>query len=468
MAGSNFVDYVKIFARSGHGGAGSAHFRREKFVAFGGPDGGDGGKGGDVILEADSRVSSLIDYRFKHHFKATRGTHGKGSKMNGANGEDLVLKVPVGTIVREFNDETKETGEVIADLTHDGERIIAARGGVGGRGNTHFVTSTRRAPAFAELGVPAEECWVELEMKLMADAALVGVPSAGKSSLISRMSAAKPKIADYPFTTLVPNLGVVKADEYNYVVADVPGLIEGAHEGKGLGHEFLRHVERCAIILHVIDLTGGYEGRDPVEDYRIINNELKAYLPELAERPCIVVGNKIDAPGVEDAARRLEEEVRRDSIERAGGNEYAESPLNPKVFFTSAVTGKGVDALMKATGAKVVELREAERKAKEGQEHFDQIWQHRRDERDKKLEVTQLSDGVFRVTGKQIERMVIQTDWENDEAVTFLQHRFKRLKLDEALEKAGACDGDEIRILECAFEFESARMRENDFEGMDI
>ena len=260
----------------------------------------------------------------------------------------------------------------------------------------------------------------------------------------------------------------MKADEYNYVVADVPGLIEGAHEGKGLGHEFLRHVERCAIILHVIDLTGGYEGRDPVEDYRIINNELKAYLPELAERPCIVVGNKVDAPGVEDAARRLEEEVRRDSVERAGGNEYAESPLNPKVFFTSAVTGKGVDALMKATGARVAELREAQRKAMEGQEHFDQIWQHRRDAKDKKFKVTKLSEGVFRVTGKQIERMVIQTDWENDEAVTFLQHRFKRLKLDEALEAAGACDGDEIRILECAFEFESARMREDDFEGMDI
>ena len=463
-----FTDKVRIFLKAGDGGAGCMSFRREAHVPKGGPDGGDGGKGGDIVLEADSRVSSLIDYRFKHHFKATRGTHGKGSKMNGANGEDLVLKVPVGTIVREYNDETKETGEVIADLTHDGERIIAARGGIGGRGNTHFVTSTRRAPAFAELGVPAEECWVELEMKLMADAALVGVPSAGKSSLIARMSAAKPKIADYPFTTLVPNLGVVKADEYNYVVADVPGLIEGAHEGKGLGHEFLRHVERCAIILHVIDLTGGYEGRDPVEDYRIINNELKAYLPELAERPCIVVGNKVDAPGVEDAARRLEEEVRRDSVERAGGNEYAESPLNPKVFFTSAVTGQGVDALMKAPGARVAELREAQRKAMEGQEHFDQIWQHRRDAKDKKFKVTKLSEGVFRVTGKQIERMVIQTDWENDEAVTFLQHRFKRLKLDEALEAAGACDGDEIRILECAFEFESARMREDDFEGMDI
>lgn len=464
-----FTDKVRIFVKAGDGGAGCMSFRREAHVPKGGPDGGDGGKGGDVILKADMRVSSLIDYRFKHHFKATRGTHGKGSKMNGANGEDLILKVPVGTIVREYNEETKETGEIIADLTHDGEQIIVARGGVGGRGNTHFVTPTRRAPAFAELGVPAEECWIELEMKLMADAALVGVPSAGKSSLISRISAAKPKIADYPFTTLVPNLGVVKIDTYNYVVADVPGLIEGAHEGKGLGHEFLRHIERSALIVHVVDLTGGYEGRDPVEDYRIINNELKLYAPELAERPCIVVGNKIDAPGTKEAAQRLAEEVRKDSLDRVGGNEFEESPLDPKLYCTSAVTGEGIEVLMRVCGSRVAQLREEARKAQEGKEHFDQIWQHRRDERDKRFEITQLSEGVFRVTGKQIERMVIQTDWENDEAITFLQHRFKRMKLDQALEEAGARDGDEIRILGYEFEFESARMREEDiYSGLDI
>lgn len=464
-----FTDKVRIFVKAGDGGAGCMSFRREAHVPKGGPDGGDGGRGGNVIVRADLRISSLIDYRFKHHFKATRGTHGKGSKMNGANGEDLILPVPVGTVVREYDEEKKETGDIIADLVRDGEEIIVARGGVGGRGNTHFVTPTRRAPAFAELGVPAEECWIELEMKLMADAALVGVPSAGKSSLISRMSAAKPKIADYPFTTLVPNLGVVKIDEYNYVVADVPGLIEGAHEGKGLGHEFLRHIERSALILHVVDLSGGYEGRDPVEDYRIIKRELELYAPELAERPCIVVGNKIDAPGAHEAAERLAEEVRRDSLERAGGNEFAESPLEPKLFCTSAVTGEGLDALMMATGARVQALREAARKAQEGQERFDQVWQHRRDERDKRYEVTQLSDGVFRVSGKQIERMVIQTDWENEEAIAFLQHRFKRLKLDQALEAAGARDGDEVRILGRAFEFESALMREDDvYGGLDL
>lgn len=443
-------------------------FRREAHVPKGGPDGGDGGRGGNIIVRADMTVSSLIDYRFKHHFKATRGTHGKGSKMHGANGEDLVLKVPVGTVVREYFEDTKETGEIIADLTHDGEQIIVARGGVGGRGNTHFVTPTRRAPAFAELGVPAEECWIELEMKLMADAALVGVPSAGKSSLIARMSAAKPKIADYPFTTLVPNLGVVKTPDYSYVIADIPGLIEGAHAGKGLGHEFLRHIERSALILHVVDLSGGFEGRDPVEDYRIIKRELELYAHDLADRPCIVVGNKIDAPGAQLAADRLAEEVKKDSIAAAGGDEFAASSLNPKLFLTSALTGSGLDALMAATGAKVAELREQARLAQQDDRPFDQVWQHERDKKEKAYEVAKLSDGVFRVSGKQIERMVIQTDWENDEAIAFLQHRFKRLGLDLALERAGARDGDEVRILGRAFEFESARMRDDMFGGLDI
>lgn len=463
-----FTDKVRIFVKAGDGGAGCTSFRREAHVPKGGPDGGDGGRGGNVIVKADMTVSSLIDYRFKHHFKATRGTHGKGAKRHGANGEDLILKVPVGTIVREYSEDTKEVGEIIADLTHHDEQIIVAKGGPGGRGNCHFVTPTRRAPAFSELGVPAEERWIELEMKLMADAALVGVPSAGKSSLISRISAAKPKIADYPFTTLVPNLGVVKTGDYNYVVADVPGLIEGAHEGKGLGHEFLRHIERSAIILHVVDLSGGYEGRDPVEDYKIIKNELALYAQELTKRPVIVVGNKIDAPGAKEAAERLAKEVKMDSLEAAGGNEYIESTINPKLFLTSAITGEGLEQLKLATGAKVHEIREAARKAQEGMEHYDQIWQHRADQREKKYEITKISEGVFRVSGKQIERMVMQTDWENDEAIAFLQHRFKRLGLDTALERAGAYDGDEIRILGYEFEFESSRMSEDMYDGLDI
>lgn len=452
-----FTDKVRIYVKGGDGGAGCMSFRREAHVPKGGPDGGDGGHGGDVVLEADASVSSLIDYRYKHHFKATRGTHGKGSRMHGARGEDLVLKVPVGTVVREYFEESKETGEMIADLTHDGERVIVANGGVGGRGNIHFVTSTRRAPAFAELGEPAQDCWIELEMKLMADAALVGVPSAGKSSLIARMSAARPKIADYPFTTLVPNLGVVKGDEYNFVVADVPGLIEGAHEGRGLGHEFLRHIERTALIIHVVDMTGGYEGRDPVEDYRIINRELALYADELAHRPRIVVANKCDVPGVEDSIRRLEEEVRKDAIAAAGGNEFADGIEEAsRVFKISALTGKGVDSLIHATAAKVHELREEAREKQQGEIQYDRVWEHKREQKDRSYTVRKLSDGVFRVEGALIERMVVQTDWENEEALAFLQHRFNRMGLEKELIKAGAVNGDEIRIVGRAFEFESA------------
>ena len=452
-----FVDKVRIFVKGGDGGAGCMSFRREAHVPKGGPDGGDGGHGGNVIVQADMTVSSLIDYRFKHHFKAERGTHGKGSRMHGADGENLILKVPVGTVVHEYSDETKETGELIADLTHDGEQVTVALGGVGGRGNTHFVTSTRRAPAFAELGEPSQEQWIELEMKLMADAALVGMPSAGKSSLIAKISAARPKIGDYPFTTLTPNLGVATSGDYSFVVADVPGLIEGAHEGRGLGHEFLRHIERTALIVHVVDLTGDYEGRDPLNDYEVINRELALYADELANRPRIVVANKIDVEGTEEVCRKLAERVREDSIAAAGGDEFAKSPIDPKLYCISALTGKGVDSLKAAIATKVHELRE-EARAKEAENavEFEHVWEHRREQRDRRFTVRKLSDGVFRVEGGQVERMVIQTDWENEEAISFLQHRFKRLGVEDALEKAGARNGDEIRIVGRAFEFESA------------
>ncbi|ANE22841.1 GTP-binding protein CgtA [Denitrobacterium detoxificans] len=463
-----FIDKVHIHVKGGDGGAGCMSFRREAHVPKGGPDGGDGGHGGNVVIQADGSVSSLIDYRFKHHFKAQRGTHGKGSRMHGANGDDLILKVPMGTIVREYDEETKEVGETIADLTHDGDAVVVAQGGVGGRGNIHFVTSTRRAPAFAELGEPAHEGWIELEMKLMADAALVGVPSAGKSSIISRVSAAKPKIADYPFTTLQPNLGVVRSDDYDYVIADVPGLIEGAHEGKGLGHEFLRHVERTAIIVHVVDITGGFEGRDPVEDYRIINRELELYSDEFAARPRIVVANKVDMPGFEDNLERLREAVKADSLAAAGGNEFAESPIDPKLYLTSAVTGKGLDALAAAIGTRVHEIREAARAAQEAEPHYDHVWERKRQAREQKFEVVKLSSDVYRVVGTQVERMVVQCDWENEEAIAFLQHRFKRLGIDAALEAAGARDGDEIRIVGRSFEFESSRMHEDIYAGLDI
>ena len=435
-----FTDLSHINVKGGDGGAGCMSFRREAYVPKGGPDGGDGGHGGDVIVEADPQLSSLIDYRYKHHFKAERGTHGQGKRMHGKDGADLVLRVPLGTVVRELDPATQKPIYQIADLTRPGERVVVAPGGMGGLGNTHFVTSVRRAPAFAEKGEPAQEHWIELEMKLMADAALVGMPSVGKSSIIARISAARPKIAEYPFTTLVPNLGVARArDGRSFVCADVPGLIEGASEGKGLGHEFLRHIERTALILHVVDVTGGFEGRDAVEDYRTINAELAAYASELADRPQIVVANKCDMPGTEDAVKAL-----REAAEADGHTFHA----------ISAVTGEGIDALVSDTADAVAKLR-AEAPAPTGEaDEASAQWERRRQQRDRTMSIKREGAHVWRVSGAAIERMVIQTDWDNDEAVAYLQHRFDRSGLDDRLEKAGCVPGDEVRILELAFTYE--------------
>ena len=426
-----FTDIARINVKGGDGGAGCMSFRREAFVPKGGPDGGDGGRGGDVILECDPQLSSLVEFRFKHHFRATRGTHGQGSRKHGRDGDDLVLKVPCGTVVRELDPDTMEPAFEVADLTHPGERVIVAPGGVGGRGNVHFVTSVRRAPAFAEKGEPAREHWIGLEMKLMADAALVGMPSVGKSSLIARMSAARPKVADYPFTTLVPNLGVVRAGtERSFVVADVPGLIEGASEGRGLGHEFLRHIERTALIMHVVDVTGGFEGRDAVRDYRTINDELASYASELAERPMVVVANKCDMPGTSEAIAALREAAAGD------GHPF---------FAVSAVSGTGIGALESSVADLVSKLR-AQREPEEGQ-GADVVWERRRRRRDAAVSISNLGGGVWRASGASIERMVVQTDWEKGEAIAYLQHRFERLGLDEALAQAGCRPGDEVRIL---------------------
>ncbi len=436
---NTFTDLSHINVRGGDGGAGCMSFRREAFVPKGGPDGGDGGRGGSVIVEADPQLSSLIDYRYKHHFRAERGTHGQGARRHGRDGADLVLRVPVGTVIRELDPETQTPAYDIADLTRPGERVVVAPGGAGGRGNIHFVTSVRRAPAFAEKGEPAREHWIELEMKLMADAALVGMPSVGKSSIIARISAARPKIADYPFTTLVPNLGVARAASgQSFVAADVPGLIEGASEGRGLGHQFLRHIERTALILHVVDVTGGYEGRDAVEDYRTINAELAAYASELAERPQIVVANKCDLPGTEDAVERLRE------VAEADGHQF---------FAVSAATGAGLDALVSTCAAEVARLR-AEAVSEGPALDLSERWECERQRRDRQIAVRREERHAWRVSGSQIERMVIQTDWDNDEAVAYLQHRFDRCGLDDALAKAGAVNGDEVRILELTFTFE--------------
>ena len=436
-----FTDICRINVKGGDGGAGCMSFRREAYVPKGGPDGGDGGHGGNVVIEADPQLSSLIDYRFKHHFRAERGTHGKGSRKDGKAGADLVLKVPMGTVVRELDPETMEPLFQIADLTRAGERAVVAPGGAGGLGNTHFVTSVRRAPAFAQLGEPAEEHWIELEMKLMADAALVGMPSVGKSSLIARMSAARPKIADYPFTTLVPNLGVARAGEYSYVIADVPGLIEGAAAGKGLGHQFLRHIERTALILHVVDITGGFEGRDPVEDYHIINDELARYAAELAERPQIVVANKCDISGMEDRVARL----RRAAV--SDGHEF---------FAVSAATGAGLQTFMLACGKLVAELRAELALDSEPVVELDNQWERQRVRRERSVEVVREEPHAYRVRGTAVERLVVQTDWENEEALIYMQQRFARMGVDSALEAAGCRPGDEVRISGRAFTFEGA------------
>lgn len=439
---NTFTDLSHINVRGGDGGAGCMSFRREAFVPKGGPDGGDGGRGGDVVIEADPQLSSLIDYRYKHHFRAERGTHGQGARRHGRDGADLVLRVPVGTVVRELDAATQTPAYTIADLTQPGERVVVAPGGAGGRGNIHFVTSVRRAPAFAEKGEPAREHWIELEMKLMADAALVGMPSVGKSSIIARVSAARPKIADYPFTTLVPNLGVARASSgQSFVVADVPGLIEGASEGRGLGHQFLRHIERTALILHVVDVSGGYEGRDVIRDYETINAELEAYASDLARRPQIVVANKCDLPDADEAVSRLAERADKD------GHAF---------FAVSAATGAGLDALVSATAAEVARLRSEAASEGVDADELSARWERERQRRDRGLTVRREERHAWRVSGPQVERMVIQTDWENDEAVAYLQHRFDRCGVDDALAKAGAVNGDEIRILELAFTYEGA------------
>ncbi len=335
-----FLDQAKVYIRSGDGGAGCVSFRREKYVEFGGPDGGDGGRGGDVWVEAVDDLNTLIDYRYQQHFKAGKGMHGMGANRTGRKGRDVVLKVPVGT---QILDEDRET--LIADLTEPGQRVLLARGGNGGFGNAHFKSSTNRAPRHANPGAPGEERWIWLRLKLIADAGLVGLPNAGKSTLLATVSAAKPKIADYPFTTLHPNLGVVKVGVDSFVLADIPGLIEGAHEGAGLGDRFLGHVERTAVLLHLIDITA----QDAVHDYRTIRGELSAYGDgSLASKPEIVALSKIDL--VDEDTRRM---VVEDFRERTG--------ISPLLL--SAATGEGVREAMGRLMETVSKSRAAEREA---------------------------------------------------------------------------------------------------------
>ena len=328
-----FVDEIDIFVKGGDGGAGCISFRREKFIPRGGPDGGDCGAGGSVWLEADPALNTLLDYRYKRHYNAERGLHGKGANRHGASGADLLLRVPVGTIVAD-----RDTGEILGDLAAPAARLLAVAGERGGRGNARFASSTNRAPRQADLGRVAEGRWLHLELKLLADVGVVGFPNAGKSTLVSRVSAAKPKIADYPFTTLAPALGIVRADdEHTFVIADLPGLIPGAAEGKGLGHEFLRHTDRTRLLLHVLDLDL-QTGRDPIEDWEVLNAELRRYSADLADRPQIVVANKADLPETAERRQRVEEFCARAGL-----------PL----FVISAATGAGLRDLVRGVAARL-------------------------------------------------------------------------------------------------------------------
>ncbi len=321
-----FVDYVKIYVKAGDGGRGCVSFRREKFVPKGGPDGGDGGRGGHIIIKATRELNTLLDQRYHKEYKAERGEHGKGSNKHGKDGEDRTILVPVGTLVKDAESE-----EVIADLDAENAQVMAAKAGRGGLGNSNFATATRQAPRFAQPGEEGQERWLILELKLLADVGLIGLPNAGKSTLISVISAAKPKIADYPFTTIVPNLGVVKFREHrSFVVADIPGLIEGAHTGAGLGFQFLRHVERTSLLLHLVDISD-ITPSDPVEDFEKINKELVLYSPELMKKPMAVIGTKLDLAYDKDRLKKLEEYCTENGME---------------FFSISSATGTGVDKLM--------------------------------------------------------------------------------------------------------------------------
>ncbi|AQS59947.1 GTPase ObgE [Desulforamulus ferrireducens] len=420
-----FYDRAKIYVKGGDGGNGCIAMRREKYVPLGGPWGGDGGHGGDVIFVADEGLNTLQEFRYKKHFKAERGGHGMGKNMHGAAGEDLIVRVPTGTVVREA-----ETGRLIADLVEDGQRVVVAKGGRGGRGNVRFASATNKAPRIAEKGEPGEELWVELELKLIADVGLIGFPNAGKSTFISRVSAAKPKIADYPFTTLVPNLGVVAVGDDSFVMADIPGLIEGASQGVGLGHEFLRHTERTRLLIHVVDVAGT-EGRDPVEDIKTINRELELYDARLAERPQIIAANKMDVqPQADENLTRLRE---------AFGDSY-------EIFPISAATGEGLDKVVHRVAELLEEIPKIppEEPAADLQMVF---------EPEERFSIQRDFDGNWRVSGKEIERHVAMTYLEEEESVERLQKIMRLMGLEQGLIDAGVKEGDIVRIGDWEFEW---------------
>lgn len=421
-----FIDKAKITVKAGKGGDGIVSFRKEAYVPKGGPAGGDGGRGGSVIFEATTHLSTLLDLRYNRLYKAKNGENGMPKKMHGADAKDMIVRVPIGTVIYD-----EATGRVMADLVTDGQRATIAHGGRGGRGNCRFATSRNPAPQICERGEPGEAFEVVCELKLLADVGLVGFPSVGKSTLLSVVSRAKPEIADYHFTTIVPNLGVVSSpDGRSFVMADLPGLIEGASQGKGLGHQFLRHIERCRVIVHVIDM-GSSEGRDPYEDYQIINQELAAYEYKLLDRPQIVLANKMDLPGAEENLARFK------------------SLVDVPVYPISAYMNEG----LKEPLYKIADLLATETQTVFEDVQDQQVLYAYDGKEERGYEVHNQGNGLYVLTGKKIERLVQMTSFSSDDALKRFSLKLKNMGIDEALRKAGCQDGDTVRILDFEFEF---------------
>ncbi len=431
MNKEDFVDKVKIFVKAGNGGNGAVSFRREKYVPKGGPDGGDGGDGGFVILRANANLSTLLNFKYQRKFIAQNGEHGRGKKMAGKNGEDLIIDVPVGTVVRDA-----ETGEMLADLDKHGMMVCVARGGKGGRGNVHFATSVLRAPRIAEMGDEGESRWLELELKLLADVGLVGFPNVGKSSLIAAVSNARPKIAPYPFTTLVPNLGVVKIGQGNeFVIADIPGLIEGAHKGLGLGNLFLRHIERCGVLAHVVDIAET-EGRSFLKDYDTITNELAKYSEKLIEKEMLVVANKIDLLEEDELARRVK---------------ALEKHCQKEVIPVSALTRANIETLVKKLHALVGQSKLQRQTAEVPP--FEKPKPIRRKLEEKlEYEIKKVKDG-FEVYGEAIEKWLSRYSIEHKDALARFLELLEKNHLSERLKEMGAKDGDTVYISGYSFEY---------------
>ena len=418
-----FRDHTKIIIRSGNGGPGAVSFRREKYVPRGGPDGGDGGRGGHIIMEATHDLNTLSGFRYRQNFQAGHGQSGSAVKRSGKAGDDLLIKVPVGTLVKDAED-----GKIIADLTEPGRQVVILKGGRGGRGNTHFATSTRQTPQFAEKGEPGSELEIELELKLIADVGLIGLPNAGKSSLLTKISAARPKVADYPFTTLEPSLGVVDHKAESFVAVDIPGLIEGAHQGVGLGHRFLRHIERTRLLIHLVDLSG-LSGRDPYQDYLQINQELSLYDPDLINKEQIVAGNKIDLPESQQVWEKFCSQV-----------------TDRTVIPVSAATGEGINRLLDAVIEKLSRL------PKDTKEFIPEMLEPEQLPEKSVTEIVR-EDQAYRVKNKALEKRILRYDLGNEYAIQSLQRLLKRWGITQALIDNGIEEGDSVRIGDFEFTF---------------